>query len=208
MELEDKYKLEGLYKKTIDCIINMAEEEKEKLNNYKLKDIMGLLGISSYKIDNIEAAIDGFQKCVEEYHQNYFIWRLLGISYLLQEKYAEGLEALLTANALGDDDIVNKYWLGAAYMLNEQFERAIKLFWEIAKSESFKSCKIWNEKKALESIDKEPSGVGVWFMLATSYMRIGDYEKAKKSLLRANELNPEDNVIKELLEKVENLLKE
>ena len=210
MGLEDKYELEGLYEKTIDYINNMIEEKNEKLNNCSSVNVWRLLGVSSYKIGNIDATdatIDYFLKSVEEYHEDYFIWRLLGISYLAQEKFAEGLEALLTANALGDDNIVNKYWLGMAYMFTEQEEKGIKLLCEIAKlpeSESFKSY----DEIYLLYMGIDHSGARVWSIIGSVFMAGGNYEEAKKYLLKANELNPEDSEIKEELEQLENLLKE
>lgn len=218
--LEVRYELEGLYKKTIDYINNMIEEKNEKLNNYKLNNIMGLLGLSHYKLNNIDAAIDYFLKSVEEYHQDTYTWLLLGISYLRQEKYAEGLEALLTSNAIQGTNI-SAYHLGIAYFHNKQYEKAIKYLLYIAKlpassdsylayHESDKYYKngeyIDGRKFYLEAIDIDPSGVGAWKMLGMSYMAIGDHEKAKKSLLKANKLNPEDSEIKELLKKLEDLL--
>ena len=92
MALEDVYEIEGLYKKTIDYLAKLEIADTEAETN-----ILGLLGVSFYKIGNYDGAIHSFSDYTELYHDDYIIWSLLGISYIFNKQYEEALEPLLTA---------------------------------------------------------------------------------------------------------------
>ena len=59
----------------------------------------------------------------------------------------------------------------------------------------------------LKSIGISSNGYELWVMLGNSYYEIGQYDKAKKSYLKANKLNPEDKVSLEMIEKLNPILK-
>ena len=54
----------------------------------------------------------------------------------------------------------------------------------------------------MKNIGIESDGHQLWIMLGHSYYAIGEYDKAKKSYLKANKLNPEDKVSLEMIEKL------
>ena len=51
----------------------------------------------------------------------------------------------------------------------------------------------------MKSIGISSNGYELWVMLGNSYYEIGQYDKAKKSYLKANKLNPEDKVSLEMI---------
>lgn len=59
----------------------------------------------------------------------------------------------------------------------------------------------------MKSIGISSNGYELWVMLGNSYCEIGQYDKAKKSYLKANKLNPEDKVSLEMIEKLDSSLK-
>lgn len=221
MELEDVYKIEGLYEKSIDYLTKILETEP----NNNLSYIWGLLGISCYKMGK-QVAIDAFLNSTELYHDSYIIWSLLGILYILNEQYEEALEPLLTATALKPDRYEAWYYLGLLYYKSKKYNEAIKTLWKAAKLDIFyfKDIRgyIYNSvnniyykngefKDAgefyLKSIGISSNGYELWVMLGNSYCEIGQYDKAKKSYLKANKLNPEDKVSLEMIEKLNPILK-
>ena len=207
MALEDVYEIEGLYKKSIDYIT----------------DNLDLLGISCYKMGYLEVAIESFLKSTELYHNNYIIWSLLGISYILNEQYEEALEPLLTATELSSDSYFTWYYLGFLYYKNKKYKEAIKTLWKAAKLDIFyfdlylshsRNCIYYKNgeyKDAgevfLKNIGIASDGHQLWIMLGHSYYAIGEYDKAKKSYLKANKLNPKDKVSLEMIEKLNPILK-
>lgn len=207
MALEDVYEIEGFYKKSIDYIT----------------DNLDLLGISCYKMGYLEVAIESFLKSTELYHNNYIIWSLLGISYILNEQYEEALEPLLTATELNPSSYFTWYYLGFLYYKNKKYKEAIKTLWKAAKLDIFyfdlylshsRNCIYYKNgeyKDArevfLKNIGIASDGHQLWIMLGHSYYAIGEYDKAKKSYLKANKLNPEDKVSLEMIEKLNPILK-
>lgn len=224
MELEDVYKIEGFYKKSIDYLAKIAETGP----NDNLSDIWGLLGISCYKIGSLEAAIEGFLNSTELYHEDYIIWSLLGISYILNEQYEEALEALLTATELKHDSYFAWFYLGFLYYNNKKYNEAIKILLKVSKldildfgnlsksfllSFSLKNTYYKNGEYKyageffLKNIGIASDGHQLWIMLGHSYYAIGEYDEAKESYLKANKLNPNDKTSLEMLEKLNTILK-
>ena len=109
---------------------------------------------------------------------------------------------------------------------SKKYNEAIKTLWKAAKLDIFyfKDIRgyIYNSvnniyykngefKDAgefyLKSIGISSNGYELWVMLGNSYCEIGQYDKAKKSYLKANKLNPEDKVSLEMIEKLNPILK-
>ena len=132
MALEDVYEIEGLYKKSIDYLAKLEIVDTETETN-----ILGLLGVSFYKIGNYDGDIHSFSDYTELYHDDYIIWSLLGISYIFNEQYEEALEPLLTATELSSDSYFTWYYLGFLYYKNKKYKEAIKTLWKAAKLDMF-----------------------------------------------------------------------
>ena len=219
MALEDVYEIEGLYKKTIDYLAKLEIADTETETN-----ILGLLGVSFYKIGNYDRAIHSFSDYTKLYHNDYIIWSLLGISYIFNKQYEEALEPLLIAVELSPSSYFTWYYLGLLYYKNKKYKEAIKTLWKAAKLDIFyfedrntfnsinntyyKNGEYKDGREVfLKNIGITPDGYQLWIMLGHSYYAIGEYDKAKKSYLKANKLNPEDKVSLEMIEKLDSSLK-
>lgn len=224
MALEDAYKIEGFYKKSIDYLAKILETGNTEIET----DILSLLGISFYKFGNYDGAIHSFLDYTELYHNDYIIWSLLGISYIFNKQYEEALEPLLTATELGPSSYFSWYYLGFLYYKSKKYNEAIKTLWKAAKLNIFYFERDDNRyilfyttnniyykngeykdttEFFLKSIGISSNGYELWVMLGNSYYEIGQYDKAKKSYLKANKLNPEDKVSLEMIEKLKPILK-
>ena len=223
MELEDVYKIEGLYEKSIDYLTKILETEP----NNNLSYIWGLLGISCYKMGK-QVAIDAFLNSTELYYDSYIIWSLLGILYILNEQYEEALEPLLTATALKPDRYEAWYYLGLLYYKSKKYNEAIKTLLKALKLDfsdedihyirtqlehlysqrGFNLARFGQYNEAinyfLKAIELNPNS-DTWKSLGYVYDANGQYKEAKECFQKAVELDPNDFESRNMLDKLNNI---
>ena len=214
IKLANIYYSNGQFNEAVKTLLKSTEAEP----CFHYSEICNSLGCLYLMNGDYEKAVDSFLKA-----PNYIIWSLLGILYILNEQYEEALEPLLTATELNSSSYFTWYYLGFLYYKNKKYKEAIKTLWKAAKLDIFYFkdsyilnstnniyCKNGEYKDAgevfLKNIGIESDGHQLWIMLGHSYYAIGEYDKAKKSYLKANKLNPEDKVSLEMIEKLNPIL--
>ncbi len=124
-----------------------------------------------------------YRKLVEINPEDAEAWNNLSVSLLFQDKYEKALEAAEKAIEIEEDYDNAWYNKGLALHYLERYREAIKAF-----------------KKCIE-ISDDPDA---WYAMGISYANMDMKEEAKRALREALRRNPEDEEIREALERIEN----
>lgn len=129
------------------------------------------LGLAHFQREDFSNAIPLFRKALRLNPNDYPSALLLGRSYLYLNKLRTGLEALKTASKLKPENVGLYADIGAVLAGMRRFEQA--------------------EKTYLEGLKLDPDSAALNYNLGLLYLQLGNLDKAKASINRAEELGTE-----------------
>ena len=173
-------------------------------------------GISYYKQQQYEKAIEEFEKIVEATPDYESGFKILGDSYLKVKDYEQAADAFKNALRLEKNNFASHYGLALAYYNSGKYTEALSALLEsedYAKSPrnqyalySTRGSTYYNLHDFLGAVSdlEEATALqrGDWqniLQLGVSYYHVGDYPKAEQFLQQALALNPSDLVAPEYL---------
>ena len=211
---------EGKYKEAIEVLL---EANELKPNDY---NILRLLGDSYYCMNNQDReAIKYYSEALKLKPEDTYILKMLGKACLTESRFKEAIDYLSRAIKLDESlklEILGD--LGEAYCLDRDTEIGIDCFVEkielkrdnlsylIVFADAYYSMGKFKkaEETILRAIKISPNNSYIrlfYNYLGHSYYETKEYEKAKDYFSEAIKLNPDDSDSKNMVEKIEKLLK-
>ncbi len=210
---------EGKYKEAIEVLLEVNELKQKDYN------ILRLLGDSYYMNNQDREAIKYYSEALKLKPEDTYILKMLGKACLTESRFKEAIDYLYRAIKLGESlklEILGN--LGEAYCLDGDTEKGIDCFVEkielkrdnlsylIVFADAYDSIGKFEkaEETILRAIKISPNNS--YIHLFYNYLghlsyKNKKYEKAKYYFSEAIKLNPDDSDSKNMLEKIENLLK-
>lgn len=208
---------EGKYKEAIEVLLEVNELKQKDYN------ILRLLGDSYYMNNQDREAIKYYSEALKLKPEDTYILKMLGKACLTESRFKEAIDYLYRAIKLDESlklELLGD--LGEAYCLDGDTEKGIDCFVEkielkrdnlsylIVFADAYDS--IGKFEKAEETILKvmklsPNNNYRFYNYLGHLSYKNKKYEKAKDYFSEAIKLNPDDSDSKNMLEKIENLLK-
>lgn len=208
---------EGKYKEAIEVLLEVNELKQKDYN------ILRLLGDSYYMNNQDREAIKYYSEALKLKPEDTYILKMLGKACLTESRFKEAIDYLSRAIKLDESlklEILGD--LGEAYCLDGDTEKGIDCFVEkielkrdnlsylIVFADAYDS--IGKFEKAEETILKvmklsPNNNYRFYNYLGHLSYKNKKYEKAKDYFSEAIKLNPDDSDSKNMLEKIENLLR-
>lgn len=217
LEKAEAFYNEGKYKEAIEVLLEVNELKQKDYN------ILRLLGDSYYMNNQDREAIKYYSEALKLKPEDTYILKMLGKACLTESRFKEAIDYLSRAIKLVESlklEILGD--LGEAYCLDGDTEKGIDCFVEkielkrdnlsylIVFADAYDS--IGKFEKAEETILKvmklsPNNNYRFYNYLGHLYCKNKKYEKAKDYFSEAIKLNPDDSDSKNMLEKIENLLR-
>ncbi len=210
---------EGKYKEAIKVLLEVNELKQKDYN------ILRLLGDSYYMNNQDREAIKYYSEALKLKPEDTYILKMLGKACLTESRFKEAIDYLSRAIKLDESlklEILGD--LGEAYCLDGDTEKGIDCFVEkielkrdnlsylIVFADAYDSIGKFEkaEETILRAIKISPNNS--YIHLFYNYLghlsyKNKKYEKTKDYFSEAIKLNPDDSDSKNMLEKIENLLK-
>lgn len=217
LEKAEAFYNEGKYKEAIEVLLEVNELKQKDYN------ILRLLGDSYYMNNQDREAIKYYSEALKLKPEDTYILKMLGKACLTESRFKEAIDYLSRAIKLDESlklEILGD--LGEAYCLDGDTEKGIDCFVEkielkrdnlsylIVFADAYDS--IGKFEKAEETILKvmklsPNNNYRFYNYLGHLSYKNKKYKKTKDYFSEAIKLNPKDSDSKNMLEKIENLLK-
>ena len=217
LEKAEAFYNEGKYKEAIEVLLEVNELKQKDYN------ILRLLGDSYYMNNQDREAIKYYSEALKLKPEDTYILKMLGKASLTESRFKEAIDYLSRAIKLDESlklEILGD--LGEAYCLDGDTEKGIDCFVEkielkrdnlsylIVFADAYDS--IGKFEKAEETILKvmklsPNNNYRFYNYLGHLSYKNKKYKKTKDYFSEAIKLNPKDSDSKNMLEKIENLLK-